>query len=471
MPSRPVLPAAILVVLMTPAAAYAQAPQVDPRARGPYRGLFGGNALDPNSRQSLDATFSLFGGYDDDVSNTTDPGTGGGGGGVGPGDPLAQASSSFFGGGTRLRYQRQVVDRVTFLAGGGLSSSYYPDIDDIWATSYYADAALGWSINPRTRLNLSQTFRFSPFYSYSILPLPGVPDAVELPPVPGFDTRVVRQDNYNYDTSLTFSRETTQRSTLSATAQYYRTDFAQGGDYDYQDSQNWSAGGRWSYRVSKSASARLGYTYRTGNYAVRSTEDVPAADLTVHDIDVGVDYGRALSFSRSTKFSFSTGTVAYQAVGPGIPEDQQGFRFTFLGNARLSHEIGRSWLAALTYQRDLQLVNGFSAPFLTDAITGLLGGFLNDRSRLAFYGGVNWGDYGYGHPTGDGGTDDRRTRTIYFTPSFQFALTSYLAVDASYFYYWYKFDEGAAPLPEGFLPRYDRQGFRVGLSAWVPLLR
>jgi hypothetical protein len=457
--------------LLTAAAAYAQAPQVDPRARGPYRGLFGGNALDPNRKQSLDATFSLFGGYDDDVSNTSNPGAGGGGGGLSPGDPLAQASSSYFGGGANLRYQRNVVDRASFMAGANVSSSYYADLDDLLATSYGGFANVSWRITPRTGLTASQSFYFSPFFSYAVFPRPGVPEVMDAPPPVRFDTRVVGQDNYNYTTYLTISRDTSKRSTLSAAVNYNRTDFAQGGESEYRDSQYWSAGARWTYRMSQNASARLGYTYRTGNYAVRATETSPAADLAVHDIDVGIDYARALSFSRSTKFSFSTGTVAYQAVGGEVPGNSQDFRFNFIGSARLTHEIGQSWLAALTYQRSLQLVNGFSAPFLTDAVTGSLGGFLGSRSRLLVQGGLNWGSYGYGYATPGGRTGDRRTRTTYVTPSFQFALTSYLALDASYFYYWYEFDEGAAPLPEGFLPRYDRQGFRVGLSAWVPLLR
>lgn len=459
-------------VLVTLAAGSVQAQvpsggERDPRARGPYRGLFGGNAADPNSRQSLDLYAGLFGGYDDDVTGAQGQG-GAGGGGTSPGDPRAQASSDYLGGSLRLQYRRSIVDRLSFSANAGANSSYYRDLDDLLATSYNAGAALNWAINNRTRLSLTQSFQFSPFFSFAVFPIPGVADLVDVAPVPGFDTRVVRQDNYGYGTSLSFSRQTTRRSTFSADANYQRTDFAQGGDFDYQDAQNWGAGARWSYSLSRSASARLGYAYRTGNYAVRR-EDAGGEDPAIHTLDVGIDYAKALSFSRNTRLSFSTGTAAFRSVGQQVDASADGdFRFTVIGNARLTHALGQSWVAALTYNRDLQLVNGFSEPFLTDAVVASIGGFLGPRVRLTLATGVNWGDYGYGLEVD---ADRRRTRTAYVTPALQFALTSYLAVEASYFYYRYRFDEGAAVLPDGFLPRYERQGFRVGLSTWVPLLR
>lgn len=457
---------AVAVATLVAGSARAQVPSGaprDPRGVGPYRGLFGGNAADPNSRQALDLFAGLFGGYDDDV---TSAGQGGGTGGA-AGDPRAQASSSYLGGSARLQYRRTIVDRLSFSASGGASSAYYADLDDLIATSYDAGAALNWSINTRTSLAVSQSFRFSPFFSFAVFPVPGVPDLADVVPVPGFDTRVVRQDNFGYGASASFSRRTTLRSTFSAEASYDRTDFAQGGDFDYQDAQNWGAGARWSHALTQHASARVGYFYRTGNYAVRRDEG--GADLAIHTLDLGIDYARALSFSRRTRFSFGTGTAAYRSTGDRVGgAARDGFQFTVIGNARLTHAIGQSWGAALTYDRNLRLVNGFREPFLTDAVAANVGGFLGSRTRLSLTTGVNWGDYGFGLEVA---ADRRRTRTEYVTPGLQFALTSWLAMEAGYFYYRYRFDEGAAVLPEGFRPRFERQGFRVGLATWLPLLR
>ncbi len=46
-----------------------------------------------------------------------------------------------------------------------------------------------------------------------------------------------------------------------------------------------------------------------------------------------------------------------------------------------------------------------------------------------------------------------------------------LALQGSYFYYRYQFDEGAAALPEGLAPESTRQGVRVSLVVWLPLVR
>ena len=48
------------------------------------------------------------------------------------------------------------------------------------------------------------------------------------------------------------------------------------------------------------------------------------------------------------------------------------------------------------------------------------------------------------------------------------ALTRRLAGYAEGLYYHYEFDENA-PIPPGLPPTFDRLGFRIGLSLWLPL--
>lgn len=451
-PIRPVLLAVLATLVAGSAWAQPQAPPQDPRAVGPYRGLFGGNALDPNSRDQLDFTLSLFGGYDDNVT-ANDGGSGGFGG-----DPRAQASSSYGGASAALRYARNIFERVSFQAGANASSSYYADLDSLIATSYGANAALNWRINNRTGFNLAQTFSFSPFFAYAFFPVPGIVEGVDSYEV-GYDARVLRQDNVAYATTMSFSRNLTKRSTFSVSGNWQRTDFTGESAVRYRDHQYYGAGAQWTYRLTEHASARLGYGYYTGDYGSAGERR-----LETHNIDVGIDYNRSLSFSRRTRLAFGTGTVAYASQRPGTDVTSEEFQFTVIGDARLSHEIGRSWVASAGYNRGVRLMQGFTEPFITDAATFTLGGFLGPRSRLSLVGGVNWGNYGTTAET------QRSTRVAYVTPSFQFALLRSLALQASYFYYHYRFDEGGAPLPLGFLPEYSRQGFRVGLSLWVPLL-
>lgn len=442
-------------------AAYAQ-PQVpnapaprDPRAVGPYRGLFGGNSLDPNSRDSLDLVGGLFGGYDDNVTARSS-GLGGGGS---LGDPRAAVSSSYGGASAALRYARNVAERVGFQAGANVTSAYYPDLDDLWATAYGANAALSWRLGPRSTLGASQSFRFSPFFGFALFPVPGgVGDEVDSFDG-GPDTRVVQRDNFQYATSVSFARDLSARSAFQASANWRRTDFTGEAAGRYRDREYWGGAARWSYRLTRNAAARLGYGYRTGAYGAENERR-----LDSHTIDAGIDYGRSLSFSRRTRFSFGTGTAIYSRSRDGIGELGSEYRFTAVGNATLLHELGRSWTAAAAYNRGVRLVDGFSEAFITDTVSLNVGGFLGQRSRLSLASGIHWGHYGTSRRS------RRPTSVAYVTPSYQFALSRHLALQASYFYYRYSFDEGSVVLPEGFLPEYARQGYRLTLSYWIPLL-
>jgi hypothetical protein len=448
---QPHTAAAFLLVLVTMTAAPALAQPVgDPRAVGPYRGLFGGNEWAENSRHLFDVVFGGYGGYDDDVTKQA---------GSAPGDPTAQASSSYAGAAANLRYLTNAFQRVKFRAEGQVAGSYYPDLDDLVATSHGASATLEWTPTPRTSMSLRHRFRFSPFFGYSIY---GATDLPEGNPPGGAwsDTRVIRSENYTNDTAVSVGRRLSERSAVSADAQFRRTDFAESGA-GYADTRRWGAGARWTYRVTEHASARLGYGYRSGEYS----GDLPGATGNgVHLIDAGVDYGRALSFSRRTRLSFGMGTSGYAQTSSDAQGTVEDFRYTVIGDAQLTHEIGQSWAAAAFFSRRVRFYDGFADPFLTNAAALSVGGYVGARVRLSLVAGTDWGEYG------DVKDGNRDTRSTYVSPVAQFALTRNIAAQATYYYYRYHFDQGVPSLPEGFLPRYSRQGFRVGLSVWVPLI-
>ena len=67
-----------------------------------------------------------------------------------------------------------------------------------------------------------------------------------------------------------------------------------------QDLRSYEVGGRYRHGLSRYATLRLGYIYRKGAYGFTRI-DGPSV---VHDIDIGIDYARALSFSRRTTLTF-----------------------------------------------------------------------------------------------------------------------------------------------------------------------
>ncbi|MBL8143719.1 MAG: hypothetical protein JNM38_21580 [Acidobacteria bacterium] len=441
-PRRLALVAALLSLVAGTCAEVCAQTARDPRAAAPYRGLFGGNNGPDENGQVLDFTAGLFGGYDNDL---------GGGESATVSDSSTRASSKYFGGQSQLRYRRNVFQKLGLEASAGTSSSLYTDIDNLVATSANGALGVSWSINQRTRMSLSQSVAYSPFYGYSLFPTAGVETPL-VPTAPTFDTRVTKNENVTLGSSATFTREVTSRLSFDASANYSRIDFR--GDIDQPGGAHYGGRAGFGYSLTRRARARLGYGYMTGDYGGSRSNN-----LQSHTIDVGIDYARALSFSRKTQLSFSTGSTVYS--------DARYTRYLVLGNAALTHQLGRTWLAQATYSRNLQLVNGFSEPFFADTASVGLGGFLGQRVRLTTQAGISWGQLGLSPKD----ADNRSSKTTYVSPALQVAITEFMALQGSYFYYQSEFDPGSAPLPEGLDATRSRQGVKVGLTFWVPLIR
>ena len=142
-------------------------------------------------------------------------------------------------------------------------------------------------------------------------------------------------------------------------------------DFEALRSRFTSAGVRYNHMVSRSSTLVTGYTFR------RAEPDV-AQPLTFHDIDIGIDYHRSLGRTRRTTVSFSSGTA--------LVKDDAGEEYRVLGEARLTHLIGRSWTAGVGYHRGLEFLEALSSLAATDAFTGVLNGFATPAMELTFTG-------------------------------------------------------------------------------------
>ena len=91
-------------------------------------------------------------------------------------------------------------------------------------------------------------------------------------------------------------------------------------------------------QLTPNAGFHLGYGYGAGRYPnIRGF-----TQSGIHNIDVGLDYSRALSVSRRTQFSFATGSALFYAnQGITVGADRR-LDFALLGNANLTHEMGRT---------------------------------------------------------------------------------------------------------------------------------
>jgi hypothetical protein len=418
-----------------------------PEVRRPYRGLFGG-PNDP-TKKSLVLTGSLYVAYDDDIY-AADAGT----------------STALSGPRTRGFYEgaqaglafNRPGDRVSFNANADLAVNHYQSRDD-YSPNYRAAAGMGAQMTERSRLMVNGSFVYAPEYRLGLFVSPIALGIVDTPLDNPFDTvgadyDLYRLKSYRSTLSVGYSQSIGRRSTLSAAysaglAHYVASDldyFSQGGGVGFD------------HPLTRNMSAHLGYFYSTANYTDRS--DV--RPQPIHHIDAGINYGRALSISRRTHLSFSTGTALVATDSSPLDSVGRDVNFRLIGNAALNHEIGRSWTAAVAYVRSVDYHEGFVDPFLSDAVSASITGLLSRSLRFDGVTNYSFGIVGF--------NSDNGFYSVSTSAGLEYGLTRRLALYARYFYYQYRFDEPAALDPR--LARaLNRQGARVGLSASFPLVR
>jgi hypothetical protein len=182
---------------------------------------------------------------------------------------------------------------------------------------------------------------------------------------------------------------------------------------------------------------------------------------TFHEIDAGVDYRRSLSFTRRTTLDFSLGSTI---VRPPVAEVQrQGLQYRVVGDASLTHEMGRTWRARLGYGRGVGFVEAFPEPVFSDHTNVDLSGFFNRRTELSVIATLTTGDVGLG-------SGSTRFESWNASARLRVGLNAMWALYTEYLYYYQ--DLGDARLvPTGVPAGLDRQSIRGGLTFWLPLLR
>jgi hypothetical protein len=461
-----------LAVLFAPGGhVSAQSRQDAQETTRPFRGLFGSTGSRTGDR-SLVLTGSLYGGWDSSVL-ADQPGS--------TIDTRGDSTSGTLAGGTLGLVFSRRARRFDFGAQVDTSARYYPEQQDLTSGAYNAGVGMNIELTRRTRLGLNQTIGYQPFYQLSLFPSVSDPILGGLPVPSNLDYVVSRSSGWVYDTSVSLDRQLSRRANLSAFYQRSASDFdvsdttgAPAFDVNYQN-----AGFRFTRDIARGIALRAGYAYRTGNFANTGgrVQDTPGplgpgdpgpivpgdansdqleGTAEAHEIDLGVNYARQLSFSRRTTFSFSTGSTLFEVQGRR--------NFTIVGDATLRHQFGRNWLSSIAYNRGVGFISNFSGPVLSDNAALRLDGLLGDRVTVGLQGGLSSGRVGYGADE----EDLSRFTTYTGTATMQYAFTANLAAFVQYAYFYYDFPRGEQ-LPVG--GEFNRNSVRVGLSVSVPLLR
>jgi opacity protein-like surface antigen len=406
-----------------------------PRPERPYTGLFGGGVGE--TEQILTASGSLGGGYDTNIAALTAESTG-----LNVPVSAGQNAAAYGQLGAGLSYELS-KKRAGLSASLSTSGRYLPTASTPYIAGHGGGVGASIQLSRSARLTASHMAVYHPYKTLLLGPV--IIDAEFGPVVVGDQSLGVQRHTFlSQASAIGFNRTLGRRSSLDFSYGQTRSDI---GSPDGAMKIR-TFGGRFSTGLTKSLGIHLGYGRSEGRFFAGNADTVRQ-----DNIDVGMDFRRALSLTRRTSLSFSTGTSA-------INDSVHTF-YSATGEAELNREIGRSWLAAATYKRGVSFVEQFPVPFFSDSVTLSLGGLIN--RRVQFHSGAS-------AVKGQAGLSVRTNpyRSYQGSVGFNTALTTHLAVGVDYFYYQYGF-ESFELLPDQLPRTLGRHGVRISLNAWAPL--
>jgi len=436
--------AAILAVLVATVAGGRDAEAQVDRQR-PYRALFGGVTTDPSVQHYLDLTMSLSEVYDDNSLADL-------GGQLFADVPAVLGTGFYTGLETGLSYG-WLGQTVQISASASSALRRYPG-ERLLAATHVASMNLTARASRRTQILAAQTFRYAPSLFFgAALPADGAAVASE---VAESDYVLGALDGYISETRLSLEQGLTRRSSVTILGEYHWSTF------DDQRTAHalsaYGAGGRYQYTLARDVSVRLGYVHRRVQFGGS------AGTWGLHDIDAGIDYARSLSVSRRTRMDFHVGSSAMSALSSEGGDRAVSRRYAIIGDAGLSHDMGRTWRARVGYNRSVGIDEALAQPFLADALQTSLTGSFNRRVSFGASAATSRGELG------DGSVGGADFRTYQATSSVTVGLHSWLALVTEYLYYYYDTGQGVE-LAFGVPGKLSRHSVRVGVSLWTPLLR
>jgi len=414
----------------------------DSRPERPYRGLFASGT--DQAAQVLTANGSLGVGYDTNpLLNQAEVGL------IPGGVPatVSRSGSSFGSLSGGLSYSG-AFDSVNVGASLSSSARYYPGQASTFTTGHGASGGINVALGRSTKAAASGNFSYQPVRSFQPFPIVFEP-ALGHTFAPDFAFGSGQGAFYAYSAGGSLTQQLSQRSSLSAAYDRQQID-TQGTSAQGLSTQTGSV--RFAHSMTRRLGLRLGYGFTDVGYVAGGGQ------YRNHNIDSGVDYSRNFSVTRRTKFAFSTGGSAISQLGTT--------RYNVTGNATLSREIGRSWDAGLTYNRNVGFIAAVREPVFFDAVSAGLRGLIT--RRVSFSSSVS-------ATTGHIGVAPGAQRIAGFdawtaSAGVGTALHRHLSIGVSYSYYRYAFNNTPA-LANNLLSEVGRHSVVMSLSAWAPLVQ
>jgi hypothetical protein len=408
----------------------------------PYRGVFAGGT--GQTAQLLTLNLNMGGGFDSSVfvDNRTDPNAF---------EPITRKRTGFLNGSADLNYALN-LDKVTFTAAGGAAVSHYPDLRPSTAERYFANASGGWQMSTRTNLSGQYWMTFLPVTHLIALPLGNNPSYG--PGNPFDNTTGAQAESYRTATAtVDFSHQISRRVSTSLRYSNWRVSSP---DSDHDVSTH-GGSARLSYSLTRTMAVYGGYRVDTGLYN-DDARVVASPRYYTQGADFGLDFAKALSISRKTTATFSVGMTGVS--------DGNRTQYAATGQATVTRDIGRSWVAWVSYYRNVSFAQAFTEPIFADSLTAQLSGLFTRRLRFDADMGIAFGRVGLAYTR----TADDDYRAIYASTSIGYAISRHFDAGARYWYTRHQFDRGLS-LPSDLLFHTGRHGLNGYLTTWIPIFK
>ena len=405
---------------------------------------------DAQARQLLDAEVSVTGAYDSDASLES----------VVPGFGQVQAEGySTWGIGT-LQYTRRFT-RAELQTSAASAVRYSPANRQFGSAVHIGAVRLSSSVPSRFTLQLDGTVAYSPAYLYGVFPaLPvGTDEAIAVSPDQDYD--VDAPSSYSSSSSFSVTRHMSRRTNVSVNGDYSFTHFSDESPVD-TGTTVYSIGSRLSHNVTRSGALSVEYRYRGGGFGYAT-----GAITTQHSVNVGYDFTRRLSETRTLGLFFTVGGSFVE-----IPEQLADFagprQYQTNGEAGIRYPVTRTGELRGSFSRSLQFVAGLTHPVFVDGFSGEFKSGLVGRFEFLARLSKATGQSAY--------TSDRLLDTYSGQLRLSYALTRRLSAYAEYIHYFYdtrgEIDAPPrVPVAPGIPADLDRHGVRVGVLLQVPVLR
>lgn len=320
-------------------------------------------------------TFQVFQGFDGDNSNAVQNAT--------ETSVLAGPSTGTT---AHIKYKVPAGRKNGLTLDAGNTLTFYAK-DSNWINETDLESTQWHQFGRNTTWSAAETYYRTPYYSIGAFPGLGNFTGTDLsrPFLPTTTSGLETTGAYRFGFDTKLNHVIDLRNSWSV---FYRTQGMGIAGVDSLGVMN-EAGGRYTHVINRALGYHLGYSYgntRFGGYS----------PTNAHNIDVGLDLQKALSLTRRTTLSFTTGTTLVKARPVNAPATSEPTTdFHLLAHADLTHYIGQTWAAIATYDRGLQMLDAVLIPYFSDGVTAGLAGLIKQHTSVgvssAFIAGVPLG--------------------------------------------------------------------------------